>query len=93
MAAGISEQHGKITAQDVEFESGEPVFVVRGTDAGSVAGLIAYARVMQEKDRDAEADNAFDAAMHMSEWQRDNPEKVHYSNQPRGGKNASTKAD
>jgi hypothetical protein len=93
MAAGISEQHGKVTAQDVEFESGEPVFIVRATDMGSVAGLIAYARVMQEKDRSAEADSAFDAAMHMSEWQRDNPEKVHYANEKRGGKRASKKAD
>jgi hypothetical protein len=92
MAAGISEQHGKVTASDVEFENGEPVFIVRGTDVGAVAGLITYARVMQEKDRDAEADQAFDAAMAMSEWQRDNPEKVHVLNEKRGGKSASKKA-
>lgn len=90
MAQGVSEQHGKVTASKTEFENGEPVFIVRGSDSGAVAGLITYARVLQERDRDAEADAAFDAAMHMSEWQRDNPEKVHTLNEPRGGKGAKS---
>lgn len=89
-AAGISEEYGKVTASDGAFIDGEPVFIVRGSDAGAVPGLVSYARVLQEKDRDAEADAAFDAAMTMSEWQRDNPEKVHTTNEPRGGQDAST---
>lgn len=84
MAAGISEQHGKVTASETEFENGEPVFIVRASDGGAVAGLITYARVLQEKDREVEADQAFDTAMTMSEWQRENPEKVHTLNEKRG---------
>lgn len=61
----------------------EPVFLIRASDGPAVAALITVARVLQEKDREHDANEAFDAAMEMSEWQREHPEKVHVLNEPR----------
>lgn len=67
--------YGPITAPDL-IEN-EPVHILRASDGPAVVALITVARVLQEKDREHDADEAFDAAMEMSEWQRENPEKVH----------------
>lgn len=74
--AGVSSRDGKITASKTKLIDNEPVFLIRGRDMLAVSALIVYARKLEERDRADEADAAFDAAMEMSEWQRDNPEKV-----------------
>lgn len=85
--------YGPITAPDL-IEN-EPVFIIRASDGRAVAALITVARVLQEKDREHDANAAFDAAMDMSEWQREHPEKVHVLNEPRtkGRKRGQTKKD
>lgn len=75
--AGESDKYGKVTASKKKFHEGEPIFIIRATDALGPATVIDYARRAVKAGCDeALVDGAFDHAMKLADWQRDNPEKV-----------------
>lgn len=68
---------GHVKSSKIKFREGEPVVVIRGTDPLASKVMIEYAR-MAERDGAAKevADEMFDHAMTIAEWQRHNPEHV-----------------
>lgn len=76
-SGGIEGKYGTITASEKKFHPGEPVFLIRGTDPFAAHSIIDYARRCQSAGCPAEhVDAAFDQAMKIADWQRENPEKV-----------------
>lgn len=68
---------GEVKSSKVKFNPGEPVFVVRGTDPFATSTIIDYARRCEREGAAREVvDDAFDHAMRVAEWQRQNPELV-----------------
>jgi hypothetical protein len=77
VSKGESSKYGKITSSEKEFEVGEPIFLIRATDPFAAHAIIEYARRCERQGADADhVNSAFDHAMAVAEWQRDNPEKV-----------------
>lgn len=79
MAKGAAEspRYGRITASKATFRDGEPVFLIRGTDPYATHTIIDYARRSEREGAErAVVDEAFDHAMRVAEWQRQNPELV-----------------
>lgn len=77
MASETSEKYGKITASGKEFAPDEPVFLLRATDPFATNTVIEYARRCEREGCErSHVDAAFDHAMRIAEWQRDNPELV-----------------
>jgi hypothetical protein len=75
--AAESPKHGKIKASKTTFNSGEPVFLIRGTDPFATNAIIEYARRCEREGADRSlVDEAFDHAMQVAEWQRQNPDLV-----------------
>lgn len=68
---------GDVKSSKINFHSGEPVVVIRGTDPLASKVMIDYAR-RAEGDGCAKevVDEMFDHAMTIAEWQRHNPELV-----------------
>lgn len=60
-----------------------PEFTIRATHPLAVRGLITYARALEERHYAAEADRAFNAAMDIAVWQREFPEKVKTTTDPK----------
>lgn len=72
-----SEKYGVISSSKKEFHDGEPVFLIRATDPIATHAIIEYARRCERAGCTPEhVDAAFDHAMRIGEWQRENPEKV-----------------
>lgn len=70
-------KYGKITSSEVKFHPGEPVFLLRATDPFAANLVIEYARRCEREGCDKQhIDNAFDHAMRIAAWQRENPELV-----------------
>jgi hypothetical protein len=68
---------GDIKSSKKKFHTGEPVFLIRGTDPFAANTVIEYARRCEREGADpAIVNDAFDHAMRVAEWQRQNPELV-----------------
>lgn len=73
----VESKYGHITSSEKKFLPGEPVFLLRATDPLTSHAVIDYARRCQEAGcPKAHVDGAFDAAMNIADWQRENPEQV-----------------
>lgn len=70
-------KYGAIVASKKKFHPGEPVFLIRATDPFATNTIIEYARRCEREGCEKSmVDEAFDHAMRVAEWQRDNVELV-----------------
>jgi len=68
---------GEVKSSRVKFHSGEPIFVVRGSDPFATGTIIEYARRCEREGAAREVvDEVFDLAMRVAEWQRQHPDLV-----------------